>query len=391
MFRRSAWRHTVSDAVRFHQEQALNTTMFVLKTFGPTRFLLGEGETTTFRVCLGDPHACSCSVFIKEQVPCKHICWVLMRRFKLPIAHEYSFQHGLLEGQISKLLDGLHQHKDHRTRNGPTESVCQKVIQAQDVCPICQEDLLEGKRPVSYCRFGCGKSVHITCIKAWAEHKGFKETVKCPLCREDFSSLTLLQEQVKNAAKLFSVAERETSQRHLGVSCHRCRVSPVTGRCFKCTVCSYFYLCEKCSKKGCHPQHPFASRTNRMKKWHLVVEDLRDETRGASSQPQNDSIIPEAADPVPEHVLRGLPTVRVKSGARLLDVGQQCRICLLDFILGQHVRTLPCQHKFHADCVDGLLRKSNCCPLDGYVIYNPLTRKNEHSLGNTQQQRQTET
>lgn len=29
--------------------------------------------------------------------------------------------------------------------------------------------------------------------------------------------------------------------------------------------------------------------------------------------------------------------------------------------------------QFHTDCVDGILRKSNSCPLDGYVIYNPLT------------------
>lgn len=37
------------------------------------------------------------------------------------------------------------------------------------------------------------------------------------------------------------------------------------------------------------------------------------------------------------------------------------------------------------DCVDGILRKSNSCPLDGYVIYNPLTwrtseRKTSHKL-----------
>lgn len=29
--------------------------------------------------------------------------------------------------------------------------------------------------------------------------------------------------------------------------------------------------------------------------------------------------------------------------------------------------------QFHTDCVDGILRKSNSCPLDGYVIYNTLT------------------
>lgn len=52
-----------------------------------------------------------------------------------------------------------------------------------------------------------------------------------------------------------------------------------------------------------------------------------------------------AEDPLPENVLRELPTVRVRSGSQLLDDGQQCRICLQNFSLGQRVRILPCHHK----------------------------------------------
>lgn len=78
-----------------------------------------------------------------------------------------SFQLGLVERQILEVLHGLHQTKAHRTENDlsaasrtPSQpvmgqeagSVCRKVIQAQDVCPICQEELLEKKQPVSYCR-----------------------------------------------------------------------------------------------------------------------------------------------------------------------------------------------------------------------------------------------
>ncbi|KAM7375437.1 hypothetical protein PAMA_014506 [Pampus argenteus] len=392
MFRKTGWRNTVSDAVSFHQDQALNTTIFLLKSYGPTGFLLREdGEARNFKVCLGDPHTCTCPVFSKDQEPCKHICWILLRKFRLPRDHEYSFQHGLVERQILEVLHGLYQTRDHRTENDssavsgiPSQpvtgqeagSVCRKMIQAQDVCPICQEELLEKKLPVSYCRFGCGNNVHICCMKVWADHQQLsdgEETLKCPLCREDFSSLELLQEQVKNAAKLCSAAEREKPNRHLGVICHGCQVCPVIGKCFKCTVCSYFYLCEDCSKKGCHPQHLFASRTKRREKWRLVTEDVSDEPKGATAQPANDSVIPVAADPLPEHVLGRLPTIRVKLGSRLLDEGLQCRICLQYFTLDQRVRTLPCHHKFHVDCVDRILRKSNSCPLDGYVIYNPFT------------------
>ncbi len=51
MFRKTGWRNTVSDAVNFHQDQALSTTIFLLKSFGPTGFLLREeGEARNFKV-----------------------------------------------------------------------------------------------------------------------------------------------------------------------------------------------------------------------------------------------------------------------------------------------------------------------------------------------------
>ncbi|KAK9524127.1 hypothetical protein VZT92_017993 [Zoarces viviparus] len=41
----------------------------------------------------------------------------------------------------------------------------------------------------------------------------------------------------------------------------------------------------------------------RREKWHRVSDDLKDEPRGATPQSVNGSIIPVAADPLPENVL----------------------------------------------------------------------------------------
>ncbi|MEQ2247903.1 hypothetical protein ILYODFUR_013964 [Ilyodon furcidens] len=169
MSRKAAWRNTANDAVSSNQDQALSTTMLLLRSFGPAAFLLREdGETRSFKVCLGEPHTCTCPAFAKEQQPCKHICWLFLRKFRLPREHEYAFQLGLSERQLLEVLQGLHQAEAHRTeldasaaagnlsRNVPGQevgSVCRKVIQAQDVCPICQEGLLLKKQPVSYCRW----------------------------------------------------------------------------------------------------------------------------------------------------------------------------------------------------------------------------------------------
>ncbi len=53
MARSVAWRRSASDTVSWRQDQALNTTIFILRNTGPTGFLLQEeGETKPFKVKL---------------------------------------------------------------------------------------------------------------------------------------------------------------------------------------------------------------------------------------------------------------------------------------------------------------------------------------------------
>lgn len=73
------------------------------------------------------------------------------------------FQYGLAERQILELLQGLHVTKttSHSDASGPScpepdeddRCVRQKAIEKQDLCPICQEDLLLKRLPVTYCRY----------------------------------------------------------------------------------------------------------------------------------------------------------------------------------------------------------------------------------------------
>ncbi|XP_030637679.1 E3 ubiquitin-protein ligase ZSWIM2 [Chanos chanos] len=368
MHRKPGWRNTVSDSVCWHQEQALNTNIFILKEFGPIGFLLKEdGEARNFKVFMGEPHTCTCSTFQKEKEPCKHICWVLLRKFRVPRDHEYCYQVGLGERQILEILQGFHKPAapqpksksppDSLTQSSDEEewSIHQKDIGEDDVCPICQEELLSKRLPVTYCRFGCGNSVHISCMRILANHQiraDSEAMVKCPLCREDFIAKSLLLEQVRNASKLYTVSERERPDKHLGITCNSCRACPITGKCFKCTACSYYHLCEDCTKRDCHPQHSFVVRT---------------------------------CDTVPRHVLESLPTVKVRQGSKHLEPGQQCRMCLKCFSVGQYIRHLPCHHKFHKDCIDKWLHRFNFCPLDCHVFYNPLKWKaTESKTANTQ-------
>lgn len=62
--------------------------------------------------------------------------------------------------------------------------------------------------------------------------------------------------------------------------------------------------------------------------------------------------------PTPADVLARLPITTAEAG----DDGE-CNVCLLSYEAGDRVRSLPCAHKFHVDCVDTWLERSKNCPV----------------------------
>ncbi|NWY03219.1 ZSWM2 ligase, partial [Nothoprocta ornata] len=149
-----------------------------------------------WQVVLGEPHSCSCSAFRRERGLCKHLCWILLKKYRLPRDHEYAFKLGLLEREIEDMLQRLQRRQTlspQQTTFLPTLNeqdemlfIRQKEISREDVCPICQEELLKMMLPITFCRYGCGNNVHIKCMKIWADHQDELRpgsVVKCPLCR----------------------------------------------------------------------------------------------------------------------------------------------------------------------------------------------------------------
>ncbi|XP_036293494.1 E3 ubiquitin-protein ligase ZSWIM2 [Pipistrellus kuhlii] len=375
------------------QDRALGGGLFLLRESGPTGFLLREEAPAPrdFRVLLGNPHTCNCPEFQKRGELCKHICWILLKKFKLPRNHEYALQPGLVEGEIEELLRGLNRvptpPKPASDPHTPTEGggrTEQKEIGPEDICPICQEALLERKLPVTFCRFSCGNNVHIKCMKVLASYQdagASSATVKCPLCREDFAPLNLLLEEFRNASQLVTRAERERLDRQLGLPCNGCLRCPIEGPCFKCAQCEEYHLCQACFDSRCHRAHAFSFREKRNQRWKSLekrpggAEKHRDVKNDVEEQtPQHPETPGQAL--TPKHVVRSLPLLMVTKNSKLLAPGLQCRLCLRPYCPGQYARLLPCSHKFHRKCIDSwLFHKSNACPVDGQVLYNPLLWK----------------
>ncbi|XP_004628689.1 E3 ubiquitin-protein ligase ZSWIM2 isoform X1 [Octodon degus] len=388
-----------SDSLSWRQDQALGSSVYLLREIGPTGFLLREEEPEIgdFRVFLGNPHVCNCSTFLKGGELCKHICWILLKKFRLPRNHESAFQLGLTEGAINDLLRGIHRvqtpqpgRQDDSACGEGEGCVPQKEVGPEDICSICQEELLEKRLPVTFCRFGCGNNVHIKCMKILANYQNMTSSssmVKCPLCRKEFAPLKVILEEFKNSSKLMATTEKERLDKHLGIHCNHCQQFPIKGKCYKCTECTEFHLCQQCFESACHAPHTFAFREKRNQRWTSLETESHEDIKYLDIKSKIEEKLPYYQEKqgqvcTPRHVVKSLPLLLVTKNSKLLAPGCQCRLCLKSFRLGQHARLLPCSHKFHRKCIDDWLsHKCNSCPIDGLVIQSPVMWKSAAMAG----------
>lgn len=64
-----------------------------------------------------------------------------------------------------------------------------------------------------------------------------------------------------------------------------------------------------------------------------------------------------------------------------IDSERQCSVCMEDFQLGDVVRSLPCHHLFHTDCINPWLHLHNTCPICRKTLGTPadeVEETNEH-------------
>ncbi len=93
----------------------------------------------------------------------------------------------------------------------------------------------------------------------------------------------------------------------------------------------------------------------------LQLLDSDEFQRLSGSTPANRGI----SDPV----INMFPVHRVSSEEAMEDTQlgandqPQCNVCLGPYELGDEVRTLPCRHKYHKQCIDPWLRTNAICPI----------------------------
>eukprot|EP00794_Sanderia_malayensis_P003262 gene3262-3743_t len=389
MSRSIGWRRVCPDDVKTRIDEALVARLYILRETGPTGFLVKQdGSDAKLKVFLGDPNSCTCGTFSKEKELCIHILWVMLRKFRVSKDNPLIFQKALVEREISELIQGVHvQIREERKAESSTvgeSKLNPKTIEEEDVCPICQEDLIACKEPLTYCKFGCGNNVHIKCMKVWAQHRKSdgENIIKCPLCRTDFGSYQdVIQEFHSLTTKRRS--KIETNDLHLGATCQHCKASPIQGKCYRCVLCIDYHLCHACFKDKHHSHHSFQFRKNTNQRWRPASRtDNKSLPDGIINNLQNREITnddydllfnldrPSGSDyPSSSGRAENLSIEVLRGNADVIKQRESCQMCMQLFTVSQCVRRLACNHTFHRECIGNWIYHGNTtCPLDGELL-----------------------
>ncbi|XP_062505171.1 E3 ubiquitin-protein ligase ZSWIM2-like [Corticium candelabrum] len=411
MSRVFSWRRVCPEKVQSRIEEALQSRIYLLNQTGPTGFILRqEGAATKYRVVLGDAHSCSCSTFRQEKELCVHILWVILKKFRVSQDNPIVFQLSLVEREINELV---YQHtrisanapNDSRPKaadshHKPKVAMQQKDISVEDVCPVCYDELLASAEAITYCSHSCGKSVHVRCMKMWAEHQASTgaTSIKCPLCREDFGPIETLRAEARRFSQLRVPEERRDV--HINVACEHCNVSPIVGKCYRCSVCSWYHLCSTCFHQQIrvHAEHNFVYKQKRLSCWQparrgggqrlpsALLSDIQSRELTADDYDLLNQLDNSVVEPLPRHVVESFPIEKLKPSHPLLSPGVQCRVCLMPFKALQHVRVLPCRHRFHVSCIDRwLVNERATCPVDGLTVPCVILTRKKRSVSKRQQ------
>ena len=56
-------------------------------------------------------------------------------------------------------------------------------LDAGETCCVCYEEMKDvGTENLTYCKFGCGRNLHVDCIEVWVKHKlSVAQKITCPV------------------------------------------------------------------------------------------------------------------------------------------------------------------------------------------------------------------
>ncbi|KUI56124.1 E3 ubiquitin-protein ligase Zswim2 [Cytospora mali] len=167
-------------------------------------------------VCIAKQPTCDCP-HAKAGNQCKHVVYVLARVLRAKL--EYTYQLALLSTELQEIFASAPPIVDETGAGGGEKDKNRKAVDGD--CPICFEEMEEGKEGIVWCKAACGQNIHKQCFEMWSSTKkksdGAHAKVTCPYCRSVWEGDLDMVNKINKAVKVNAKGYRNVADQ-LGIS-----------------------------------------------------------------------------------------------------------------------------------------------------------------------------
>ncbi|ROW10435.1 hypothetical protein VMCG_01829 [Cytospora schulzeri] len=168
-----------------------------------------------YTVCISRQPTCDCP-HAKAGNQCKHVIYVMARVLRAKL--EYTYQLALLSSELQEIFASAPPIVDESGAGGENDKN-RKAVEGD--CPICFEDMGDGKEDIVWCKAACGQNIHKQCFEMWSATKkrsgGAQAKVTCPYCRSVWEGDDDMVKKINKSGKLNADGYRNVADQ-LGIS-----------------------------------------------------------------------------------------------------------------------------------------------------------------------------
>ncbi|CDW88804.1 e3 ubiquitin-protein ligase zswim2-like [Stylonychia lemnae] len=389
MQRQKPYRPRPTPAFMNIYDLTLNMRLYLVQENGPTKLVLEDPEHKKFKIQIGQEVTCSCGGGKAEH--CAHTI-----QDGDPLLWQLSY----IDSEISRILQNRMraQHEITSTRRRDVEKpikdgkkvdkrdkVKRMELDPEETCCVCYEEMKETEN-LTFCKFGCGRNIHIDCIEVWVKHKiSVAQKITCPLCRIDWgpNALEDLKEETKNYRDKLkeknSKKSKTDDQVDRSFKCSCCKRKLTYEAKLQCIQCADVEICKLCFSGRYHDHHDFMIRPSPDKDWEPAfrgnASSYNEEYVRLMTELQSREIRPEDYEmllqleqssnkvPLPKYLVSVFDKANPPTEEYLSNSNAVCNFCsskIEDKTKGLPLRN--CHHYVHKNCLEDMfrLKKSKC-------------------------------
>jgi hypothetical protein len=159
------------------------------------KYVVMGSTGNVYNVIIKDVPECTCPDYMTRGKRCKHIYFILIRVMKSTNEDQEEYS----KDELHEMFNNIPQVMNNLIVDNKTKTTYEKLKQSNklskskpetttidqkntdDLCPVCLDDLDNGD-DLDYCKFSCGKPIHIVCYGMWTK----KHPMNCIFCKKSW-------------------------------------------------------------------------------------------------------------------------------------------------------------------------------------------------------------